>query len=172
MRAMSAGTPRFARTSLLLVVALVGFVALATGPVSNPAPVVAGTAANMEGKLLGWINDARAERGLPKLKSADKLRNMAGDRASEMARTGRMEHTSCLSCALNNRDVSWDTCGEVIAYTTYPWGHQAAKSIFNGWKGSHDHWALLMGRGFHRIGIGVAYRSSGHMTFGAAVLVG
>jgi uncharacterized protein YkwD len=172
MRAMSAVTPRFARTSSLLVVALLGFVTLAVGPVANPEPVQAGTASNMESKLLGWINDARVARGKPRLKSTDRLKGMAGDRASEMARTGRMEHTACLSCALDSRSVSWDTCGEVIAYTTWPWGHEAARSIFRGWKNSPDHWKLLMARRFHRIGIGVAYRSSESMTFGAAVLVG
>jgi uncharacterized protein YkwD len=172
MRAMSANSPRLARTSLLLVVAFVGFLALAVGPISDPAPVQAGTAANMESKLLSWINDARAARGKPRLRSADRLKDMAGDRAATMASTGVMQHTSCLSCELNSRDVSWDTCGEVIAYTTYPWGHDAARSIYRGWKNSPDHWKLLMSRSYHRIGIGVAYRSSEHKTFGAAVLVG
>ena len=43
-----------------------------------------------------------------------------------------------------NRDIPFDACGEVIAYTTWPWGHEAARSIFKGWRGSTDHWDLLM----------------------------
>ena len=62
--------------------------------------------------------------------------DLAGDRAATMARTGEIEHPDCLCCLLKNRDISFDRCGEVIACTTYPWGHEAARSIFNGWKGS------------------------------------
>jgi uncharacterized protein YkwD len=73
---------------------------------------------------------------------------------------------------LRNRDISFNSCGEVIAFTTYPWGHDAARSVFNAWRNSSTHWSLLMGRGFDRIGIGVAFRNSNDSTWGAAVLTG
>ena len=130
------------------------------------------TAENMEAQLLGWINDARARKHLNRLSAGPKLMTLAGDRAATMARTGTMSHLSCLSCTLRSRTISFSRCGEVIAYTTYPWGTQAAQSIFNGWKGSSYHWALLMRSDMTRIGIGVAYRSSGHKTFAAGILVG
>ena len=139
---------------------------------SHSRAVNAGTAANMESKILGWINDARDNRGLRPLRVTDKLRNLAGDRASTMARTGDLEHPDCLSCLLRNRDISFDTCAETIAITTYPWGHDAARSIFTAWKGSSSHWGILMSRSLKRIGIGVAYRNSNNATFGAAVLAG
>ena len=172
MRAMSHASPRPARSSILLAAALLAFVGFAVGPVAHPAPTNAATADYMEGLLVKWINHARQNRGIAPLKVGWRLEDLAGDRAATMASTGRMEHTSCLSCALNSHGVSYDRCGEVIAYTTYPWGYDAARSIFRGWKGSSAHWGILMSSRYHRIGIGVAYRSSAHATFAAGILVG
>lgn len=169
---MSGGSPRLGRPSLVLAALVAAFAALAVGPVAHPEPVNAGTAANMESKILGWINAARDNRGLRPLRVTDKLRALAGDRASTMARTGDLEHPDCLSCLLKNRDIAFDTCAETIAFTTYPWGHDAARSIFNAWKGSSGHWGILMSRSLKRIGIGVAYRDSNDGTYGAAVLAG
>ena len=121
---------------------------------------------------LGWINDARGNRDIRKLSVTDKLRNLAGDRASTMARTGDLEHPDCLSCLLRNRDISFDSCAETIAFTTYDWGHDAARSIFEAWRASPGHWDILMSRNLKRIGIGVAYRNQSDATFGAAVLAG
>ena len=46
------------------------------------------------------------------------------------------------------------------------------KKCFLGWKNSPGHWSLLMSRSYKRIGVGVAYRSSNHSTWGAADLAG
>lgn len=169
---MSGESPRLGRPSLVLAALVAAFAALAVGPVAHPEPVSAGTAANMESKIRGWINNARENRGLRPLKVTDKLRKLAGDRASTMARTGDLEHPDCLSCMLKNRGISFDICAETIAFTTYPWGREAARSIFKAWKGSSGHWDILMSRKLKRIGIGVAYRNSNDATFGAAVLAG
>ena len=169
---MSGGSPRLGRSSLVLAALIAAFAALAVGPVAHPEPVNAGTAANMEAKILGWVNDARERRGYRPLRVGDKLQNLAGDRATTMARTGDLEHPDCLSCLLRSRDISFDTCAETIAYTTYDWGHDAARSVFEAWRGSDGHWDILMSRKLRRIGIGVAYRSSDDATFAAAVLTG
>ncbi len=126
----------------------------------------------MEGLLVKWINDARAGKGLPRLTVGEKLTNLAGDRASQLAAANKLGHPSCLGCLLNNRDISWSTCGEVVAGTTYPYGYQAAQSLFRAWKGSSGHWSILMSRSFKRFGVGVAYRSSNRTSFAAAVLAG
>jgi uncharacterized protein YkwD len=169
---MSRERARLPRTSLVLAALLVALAALAAGPAAHPQPVNAGTAANMESKILGWINDARQNRGLRPLRVGDKLRDFAGDRASALARSGDLEHPNCLACVLRNRDISFGTCAETIAMTTYPWGHDAARSLFKSWRSSSSHWSILMGRGFDKIGIGVAYRNSNNSTWGAAVLTG
>ncbi len=172
MRPMSRGPQRLAHPSLLLAAAFMALLALAVGPVAHPAPASASTATTMEAELVSWINSARASRGVPALRVGSKLTNLAGSRATTLARTGVLLHPSCLACVFNNWDISWSACGEAIAMTTYPWGYQAARSIFNGWKNSPGHWSLLMSRAYHRIGMGVAYRSSNHSTWASADLAG
>ncbi len=157
---------------VLLVALLLTTVVTIAGPVSHPARVEASTATYMEGLLVKWINDARARRGVPRLSAGSKLMDLAGSRASTLASINKLVHPSCLSCLLRQRGVSFRTCGEVIAGTTYPWGYDAAKSIYNAWKGSSGHWSILMSRSFRKFGVGVAYRSSNRTTFGAAVLAG
>ncbi len=166
--------PRTASFLARLVLASVALAAVATvvGPVAHPQPASASTASYMEGLLIKWINQARADRGIPRLTVGDKLMNLAGDRASQLAAANKLSHPSCLGCLLNNRDISWRTCGEVVAGTTYPYGYEAAKSLYRAWKGSSGHWSILMSRSFKRFGVGVAYRSSNRTTFAAAVLAG
>ena len=169
---MSGERSRLVRPSLVLAAFIAALAAMTVGPVAHPAPVSAGTAANMESRILGWINDARDNRGLRPLRVTDKLRNLAGDRAAQLARSGDLEHPGCLSCLFNGRNIEWDHCGEVIAMTTWDWGHDAARSIFEAWRGSPPHWDLLMSRDFGRIGLGVAHRSQGDSTWAAGVLAG
>jgi uncharacterized protein YkwD len=166
--AMSGLLPRLGR--LALIASLTAVVAVGIGPATHPAPVRAATADTMESELLGWVNSARAGRGLLPLRLLPSLVTFAGDRAATMASAGVMAHPSCFGCLLNDRSIPWYTCGEDIALTTYPWGDQAALSIFNGWKGSSGHWAILMSSTFNYIGFGVAYRSSNHTTYAAADL--
>ena len=172
MRAMSVSSKRPARASLLLVAAFVAFAGFAIGPAAHPQPAAASTATYMEGLLVKWINSARSNRGLRPLTVGATLTELAGDRATTLAKTESLVHPDCLSCTFRSYRVSFSTCGEVIAYTTYPWGYEAARSIFRGWKSSSSHWAALMGKGFRRIGIGVAYRSSDHSTWAAGELAG
>jgi len=172
MRAMSAASKRPARASILLLAAFVAFAGFAVGPAAHPAPAAASTATYMENLLVKWINGARSNRGLRPLSVGSNLVELAGDRAATLARTESLSHPSCLSCTFRTYDVSFSTCGEVIAYTTYPWGYEAARSIFRGWKGSSSHWNALMSKSFRRIGIGVAYRSSDHSSWAAGELAG
>ncbi len=154
------------RIRLALVAGLVALT-FVVGPLSHPTPAAAGTADNMEASLLSWINADRAKLGLVPLRLHRGLVDLAGDRAATMASTGVMEHLDCLGCVLNNRGIQWYGYGEVIAWTSWPWGSQAAQSLYNAWKGSSTHWPLLMSNRFNYLGIGVAYRSSNGRTYGA-----
>src|SRR3954447_24570639 len=153
MRAMSALTTRPtrpARPGILLAAALIAFLGFAVGPAAHPAPAAASTASYMEGLIVKWVNHARANRGIAPLHVTTRLTNLAGDRSATLASTQNLIHPSCLSCVFRSYDVSFSKCGEAIAWTTYPWGYEAARSIYLGWKGSSTHWTLLMSRGFHR----------------------
>jgi uncharacterized protein YkwD len=155
---------------LVLCASLAAVFVTGAGPVAHPAPVAASTASTMEADLLRWINEARVRKGLVPLRLLAPLVDLAGDRASYMASKNVLKHPSCLGCLLTNRGIQWYAAGEVIASTSYPWGSQAATSIFNMWKRSSGHWAILMSSRFNYIGLGVAYRSSNRTTFAAGVL--
>jgi len=172
MRAMSVPTTRSRRPGILLAAALVAFLGFAVGPAAHPAPAAASTASYMEGLIVKWVNNARANRGIAPLRVTTRLTNLAGDRSATLASTQNLIHPSCLSCTFRSYGISFSRCGEAIASTSYPWGHDAARSIYLAWKGSSAHWSLLMSSGFHRIGVGVTYRSSNHTTWAAADLAG
>jgi uncharacterized protein YkwD len=172
MRAMSLSTPRSRRPSILLAAALVAFLGFAVGPAAHPAPAAASTASYMEGLIVKWVNHARANRGLAPLHVTTRLTRLAGDRSAKLASTQNLVHPSCLSCVFNSYGISYTRCGENIAWTSYPWGRDAARSIYLGWKGSSSHWTILMSRSYHRIGVGVTYRSGTHTTWAAAELAG
>jgi len=172
MRAMSVPTTRSRTPGILLAAALIAFLGFAVGPAAHPAPAAASRATYMEGLIVKWVNNARANRGIAPLRVGSKLTDLAGDRSATLASTQNLIHPSCLSCVFHSYSISYSVCGESIAWTSYPWGYQAARSIFLGWKGSPSHWSMLMGRSFHRIGVGVSYRSSNHTTWAAAELAG
>ena len=172
MRAMSAASPRPVRRSILLAAIFVAFLGLAAGPVAHPAPANAGTAENMEALIVKWVNNARAHRGIAPLRAGSLMTKLAGDRAATLARSQKLAHPSCLGCTFRSYGIAYRKCGEVLSMTSYPWGWDAARSIFLSWKHSSTHWSILMSRGFHRIGVGVAYRSSNHTTWAAAELAG
>jgi uncharacterized protein YkwD len=148
---------------------------MVVGPVSHPdraSASIASTATYMEGLIVGWINNARAARGIPRLTVGSKLTDLAGDRAAYMASGGPFAHPSCLSCLLRKYAISFSRCAEVIAWNSYAWGYTAARTVFLQWRNSSAHWGILMSRSYTRIGIGVAYRSRDRSTFAAGVLAG
>ncbi|HEY4228169.1 MAG TPA: CAP domain-containing protein [Candidatus Limnocylindrales bacterium] len=162
--------PRPTLRRLALTAAMVAVIATTAGPAAHPAPVQASTSTTMESELLGWINGARSRRGLAPLRQISTLTSFAESRAAHMASTGVLAHPSCLSCTLTAAGIPWYSNGEDIGWTNYPWGDQAALSIYNAWKASSGHWAMLMSSTYNYIGLGVAYRSSNHSTFAAADL--
>jgi hypothetical protein len=164
------GIPRARLGRLALVACFVAVGAFGFGPGANPAPVAASTATTMESELLGWINSARASLHLAPLRLLTSLSSYADGRAAKMASTGVMAHPSCLGCELTAHGIQYYSAGEDIAWTSYPWGDQAAQSIFNGWKASSGHWAILMSSTYNYIGISVAYRTSNQTTFASADL--
>ena len=122
--------------------------------------------------IITWVNRDRDAAGLRPLRSDGDLATIAGLRAKRMASNNVLSHTigGNLTAQLNYYDVAWYRYGETIGYTTAAWTVDAAKSIYNSWKASPAHKALLMSTKFNYIGLGLAYRSSGNRTFGSAVM--
>ena len=159
-----------ASTRGLLAAALIALVMSGIGPLAHPASVSAGTGETMEATLLSLVNGERAKRGLKALRLHAGLVALTQDRADTMASSGAMTHPSCLGCLLQARNIQYYGVAEVIASTSYSWGDEAARSIFNGWRGSSAHWAILMSSRYNYVGFGVALRSSNGATFAAGIL--
>jgi hypothetical protein len=135
-------------------------------------PASAATTTDHERSILGLVNSARADRGLQPLRVDNRLWDLAGDRASVMAAKNVMSHTvaGSLRTSLNARRIQWYGFGEAIAWTSTSGSAAAAKALFALWKGSAPHWSILMSSHYNYIGVGLAYRSSNHRTFGAIVV--
>lgn len=157
---------------LVLAASLAAIVASGFGPGAHLAPVAATTATadSIEAQLLTWVNDARAQRGLRALRTNTAIVAFSGSRAAHMASTNVMAFPSCLSCSLTNAGIQYYNYGEIISWSSYTWGTEAAQSIFNGWKQSSSHWAKLMSSTLNYIGIGIAYASSTGRTWSSADL--
>jgi hypothetical protein len=136
-------------------------------------PVAAGTAETMESSFLAWVNQARVARGIPALTSRADLRDLAGDRAVRLAGAGVLSHATagCLSCQLTSRHIVWHLYGESIGWSGWPWGLEAARHLFDGFKNSPSHWSMLMSRSYDQVGVGVAYRSATGDTYISIVLI-
>jgi len=146
---------------LLAIAVLAAAVTTGIGPIAHPGAVSASTADDMEAQLLTLINNARSSKGLTPLRKWSKLADMAGAHSASMAKNRTLAHTSCLSCTFNSYGIQWYSIGEVLASSSYPWGSQAAQTIFDAWKGSSTHWSILMSNKFNYIGLGVALSSNG-----------
>lgn len=135
-------------------------------------PANALTTTDHEQSILDLVNGARADRGLQPLRVDSRLWKLAGDRAGVMAARDVMSHTvaGSLSASLNSRRIQWYGYGEAIAWSSATPTSSAVQSLFSLWRGSPPHWAILMSSHYNYIGVGLAYRSSNHKTFGAIVV--
>ena len=121
--------------------------------------------------MLELVNAARADLGLDPLHTTRKLVDFAGDRAHHMVATGKLKHPKCLPCKLDDRDIPYSAWGETIAWTYGPWAARSGKALFEIWKNSPPHWAILTSPSLDRIGIGVARKANGSI-WAACVLTG
>ena len=133
----------------------------------------AATTTTLEYRILGWINQARAERHLVPLRADSRVWDLAGDRSAVMASRDVLSHTvaGSVGSQLTSRGIRWYRWGEAIAYTGRPAGTYATADLFAQWKNSKPHWDLLMSPNFNYIGIGMTYRSSTTRTFGDVILI-
>jgi uncharacterized protein YkwD len=130
------------------------------------------TASQAEAMLIGWVNTARADRGLAPLRSDADLASISGLRASRMAANNVMNHTigGNLEAQLRWYGVRWYRYGENVGWSSSGWPADSARAIYRMWMNSSSHRALLLSSRFNYIGVGLAYRSSNGRTFASAVM--
>lgn len=168
--------PARIRRDLALVAAVL---LLVVSSVSVPAPTLAAVdtsvavGGSMEASIRSWINRDRAAHGLHALRVDLRLDGLSGERASWMASAGKLTHDGLdgSACdAMTKRSIYWYGCGEDIGFTTASWGTQSAAFLYNLWRHSPAHWALMMSSRFNYFGVGVARRSNGS-TYSAIVFL-
>lgn len=151
---------------------LAGF-ALALAVLLGNVPVASAATVNeAEHYLLDLVNASRVSMGLVKLRSDSRLWDLAGDRATTMAARNVLSHTvaGSLSASLAARHISWYASGETIAYAYGSTRKSAAKAIYDAWRNSPPHWALLMSKTMNYLGVGLARRVSNGRMYGSVVL--
>ena len=136
-------------------------------------PVAAASATTIsapERQIMAAVNQARAANGLVPLRSDYRLWTLADERATAMASIDVLSHEAggSLDGGLSGHAIQWYGYGEVIAYSTAS-SSAAAAHLFDLWRNSPSHWALLTSSSFNYLGIGLAVSSSGR-TYGSIVL--
>ena len=124
------------------------------GALVAPAPAPAApTTTSLEGAIHALTNAERTKRSLGKLGTNDCLKRYALAQAQRQARENRMYHQQMkpILSACGLRYV-----GENVAA-----GYPTAQSVMTGWMNSPGHRANILKREFNRLGVGVAYSTSG-----------
>jgi uncharacterized protein YkwD len=97
--------------------------------------------------MLGWMNDARNDRGARDLERGWRLRSMADEHSRQMATAGRIFHTASLGSKLTF--VSWSVAGENVG------AGGSMRALFDAFMKSEAHRDNMLRRGYRRVGIGV-----------------
>jgi uncharacterized protein YkwD len=152
------------RRSVLLAVA---FLMATTAEASAATTIVTDPAF----RLMVYINEARAARGLVPLRTDSRLWGVAAERAGRLASSGILSHEAAGSLPgdLAARGIQWYDYGEDIGYASGTPGI-AASSILRMWAASSIHWALLMSGDYNYLGVGLAYRTGSGVTFASVTL--
>jgi uncharacterized protein YkwD len=140
---MSRGLVRTAQVLGLTLALSVVLVALAPEAVAGWAP---------RRDMATWMNGARNNHGAVALDRVWTLRHMADEHSKDMARAGRIFHTTNLGSRL--RIVSWSVAGENVGVG------MKVRTLFEAFMDSAPHRANILNRDFRRVGIGV-FRADG-----------
>jgi uncharacterized protein YkwD len=101
-------------------------------------------------KMLGWVNHARAEHGVRKLKMDNRVVKIAHDHNDDMATKDQLFHSTNLSYKL--RYVNWSAWGENVGVGGDPYG------LFKAYMASPDHRANILSKNYDHIGISFVCR--------------
>jgi len=141
------------------------------GAHASPA-VAADTQASMAKDTLAWMNRDRLARGLDQYRPWTALNAIAAERAASMANRDQLSHDAAggdLGVTYDQRSIQWYGYGEIIGESNATYGKPAAAFIYNLWKGSPPHSAIMFSSHYNYVGIGFAYRASNGTTWASIV---
>lgn len=140
--------------------------------ISRPTPVSASTESSMATTILSLLNHDRASLGLVALRIDTRLAGLATNRAGWMASTGSMSHDSyggAVFDAVAKVGVNAWSSAEAVASTNAAFGSEAARYLYDLWRGSQEHWSLMMSGTFNYVGAGVGYNGGTGESFASLV---
>ena len=123
-----------------------------------------------EKKVIRLINRIRVNYGLPRVRRSRPLMASSDYHSSDMLRADFFAHTSANGQSMAERIRSFKPAariGENLAYVPRGRGSNSATRVVQMWMNSSGHRAMILNRGFRRIGIGRRTGSLG----GKAVIV-
>jgi uncharacterized protein YkwD len=124
---------------------------------ASPPPSGLVRDAAAEATVHAYLNQRRAEHGLPALPRVDCVDALASDWAQHQARTGSMAHRPGLAEAYTSFcGPSWRIVGENVGHAN------TAERLNELWWESSSHRSNMLG-GFDRVGIGVWRDATGHL---------
>ncbi|TAK71279.1 MAG: CAP domain-containing protein [Actinomycetota bacterium] len=115
-------------------------VATVTAPIAAP---------KRDKRLVRLINAARRDRGLRPVRVVAALTHAAALRSMVNATTTALVHDPALGATASKAGCRWTRVGENIAVQPATAG---AKAIFNAYRRSAPHWAIILDRGFRQVG--------------------
>jgi uncharacterized protein YkwD len=137
--------------------------AAATATAAAPAASTT-TADTMAAEILSWLNRDRAAAGLRPLRSWTALQTIANQRSANMAASKTLSHAAAggdPGSALTRAGLQWYSWGEIIGENSWPYGSQSAAKLYEMWRGSAPHHAIMFSATSNYIGIGIARASDG-----------
>lgn len=156
---------------LLASLAITALIGSAAGPASATTST---TATSMARHVLHRMNQDRTARGLVHYRRWGVVQAIAMDRAANMASVNTLSHDAAGGNVGNTLDadgLQWFGFGEIIGNTTAAWGRDAADYIYNLWKQSPYHAALMFSSSYNYVGVGFAYNAQTNTTYASVVFV-
>ncbi len=123
-----------------------------SSPSKSDVVLITGTSTEQE--VLNLINDARAKKGLPKLKLAKRLTEIARLKSNDMTKFNYFSHDSKTYGSpfkmLQDFGISYKQAGENIA------GNPSIKDGVNSWISSSSHAKNIYSNSYNYVGIGIS----------------
>ncbi len=132
----------------------------------------AATAGDTNARILASMNAGRTASGLVGYVSWSALAELAAARVAKMAAVGKLSHDIAgedIGDSLTSRGISWMGYGEIIAKSPFPFGSDAANNVYEMWKASPGHNAIMISRTYNYVGIGAVQAADG-TTWVAAIM--
>jgi hypothetical protein len=143
-----------------------------TSPAPAAATVAPAAAADTNARILASMNAGRIASGLVGYVSWGALAELAAERVAKMAAVGKLSHDIAgedIGDALTSRGSAWIGSGEIIAKSPFPFGDDAASNVYEMWKASPGHHAIMFSSTYNYVGIGAVQAADG-TTWVAAIM--